>query len=873
MKPIRTFKVRPHLPSPLLPLLRIANNLRWSWDHAAIELFRRLDHDLWETSAHNPVLLLGNADQRTLEKAAADDSFVAHMTGVAESLEVYLSGEGSWYSREHSQEELLVAYFSAEFGITECLSIFAGGLGVLAGDHLKAASDLGLPLVGVGLLYQQGYFRQYLNGAGWQQEAYEDNDFHRLPIRLVPNLIVRVDLPQGPVAAQVWSVNVGRLKLFLLDTNIPQNSPEDRKITYQLYGGNLEMRLKQEILLGIGGYRALEAMSLEPTVYHMNEGHSAFLGLEHILHLMKTQRLSFRQARALASASLIFTTHTPVAAGHDYFPGPLVERYFSRQFEGLGLDRAEFLALGRQDPGNDSEDFCMTVLALRLASFSNGVSALHGRVSRGMWNRLWQGVPENEVPIGHVTNGVHFRSWVSYEMNQLYDRYLGPKWREEPADIKLWRGAETIPSLELWRTHERRRERLVAFTREHLRAQLVRRGAPQGAVNTADEVLSPDALTIGFGRRFASYKRATLLLRDPDRLARLLNDPQRPVQIIFAGKAHPQDNLGKQLIQTIVNMAGRPEFRRKLVFLENYNMEVARYMLQGCDVWLNTPLRPLEASGTSGMKAQANGVLNLSTLDGWWDEAWQLGKSSGTEIGWAIGNGETYSDSGYQDQVEAEALYELLEREIVPVFYERRVDGTPVKWVARMKTSIARLCPEFNMHRMVMQYANEYYVTADKRYRNLNEQDAVKAKGFAAWLERVEKAWRQVAAESLADGIAEISLGDPVEISARVQLAALTPDDVAVELVTGKVDADGEITDPMVVAMTSADRDSSGKYLYQGVLRPTSRSGLHGYAIRVLPRHADAITRFLPGLIVWANCAVSGDAPHAARFQYAQSER
>ncbi len=854
MKPIHTFKVRPSLPSSLLPLLEIAHNLRWSWDHAAIELFRRLDRDLWEASGHNPVLLLGTVDQDALEAAASDDSFLAHMRGVAERLKFYVSREGSWYSREHGKEkdDLLVAYFSAEFGITECLSIFAGGLGVLAGDHLKAASDLGLPLVGVGLLYQQGYFRQYLNGAGWQQEAYEDNDFHTLPIKLQPELKVQVDLPHGPLSAQVWSVSVGRLKLFLLDTNTTGNSPEDRKITYQLYGGDLEMRLKQEILLGIGGYRALEAIGLKPTVYHMNEGHSAFLGLERVVRLRETQSLSFKEARTLASASLIFTTHTPVAAGHDYFPSGLIERYFNGYVQRLGINVAEFLGLGRKNPANNSEDFCMTVLALRLACFSNGVSKLHGAVSRRMWNNLWEGAPESEVPIGHVTNGVHFRSWVSFEMNQLYDRYLGPKWREEPSDPKLWERTESIPAGELWRTHERRRERLVAYARQRLRAQLLSRGAQQAAVDEAEEVLSPDHLTIGFARRFASYKRANLLIRNPERLAHILNDAARPVQIIYAGKAHPQDDTGKQLIQAIVDLARRSEFRRKIVFLENYDMSSARYMLQGCDVWLNTPLRPLEASGTSGMKAQANGVLNLSTLDGWWDEAWDLGIRQGVDVGWAIGKGETYSDASRQDDVEAQALYDVLEGEIIPAFYERRADGLPRKWIARMKSSIAALCPEFNMHRMVKQYANEYYLVAHGRFRALSAEKGAEAMRLAAWLGKMEQTWPRLRIESVTDGVSEIELGGRLEVSATVFLDCLTPDDVTVETVLGRLSADGEITDFITTAMQPCERDSTGNYKFRSVIQPSARSGMYGYAIRILPKHPLSQSAFLPGLILWA---------------------
>jgi glycogen phosphorylase len=528
MKPIATFKVRPCLPEVLQPLLPIAYNLRWSWDHAAIDLFRRFDRDLWETAGRNPVRLLGCVEQSVLEAAARDDSFLAHLHGVSKSLNAYLAGQGTWFQREHGDvPDMLIAYFSLEFGITECLPIFAGGLGVLAGDHLKAASDLGLPLVAVGLLYQEGYFRQYLNAAGWQQEAFEENDFHVLPMELVPNIEVKIDLPGGEVTARVWRVAVGRITLYLLDTNLPVNRPDHRSITAQLYGGDLDMRIKQEILLGIGGVRALAALGLRPSGYHMNEGHSAFLSLERVRSLMESQQLSFSEACVLASSSLVFTTHTPVPAGHDYFPAGLMDHYFSAFYHRLGISRRDFLALGRQNPDNDNEDFCMTVLALRLAAYSNAVSKLHGTVSRRMWNSIWPGLPESEVPIGHVTNGVHFRSWVSLEMNQLYDRYLGPKWREEPADPKLWQRTQSIPAGELWRTHERRRERLVSFSRRRLQAQLKNRGASQSTIDEAEEVLMPEALTIGFARRFATYKRATLLLRDPDRLARILNDPQR----------------------------------------------------------------------------------------------------------------------------------------------------------------------------------------------------------------------------------------------------------------------------------------------------------------------------------------------------------
>ncbi|RMF83370.1 MAG: alpha-glucan family phosphorylase, partial [Nitrospinota bacterium] len=445
MKPIYTFTVTPSLPAPLERLRDLALNLRWTWDHGTIELFRRLDRDLWETSGHNPLFMLGNIDQEQLRNAATDEGFLSHLEGISRALDTYLSSQTTWFQQRHGTVRgPLIAYFSAEFGLTECLSIFAGGLGVLAGDHLKSASDLGIPLVGVGLLYQQGYFRQYLNRAGWQQEAYEDNDFHNLPLTLERRpdgtpLIVTVPYPGRSVMAQIWRAQVGRVPLYLLDTNIPDNSPADRDITDQLYGGDLDMRIKQEIMLGIGGYRALDLLGLEPPVYHMNEGHSAFLALERIRHLMEKQGLSFAEAQEAASAGLIFTTHTPVAAGHDYFPPELMDHYFGEYLSSLGIARSTFLALGRQDPANDSEPFCMTILALRLSSYSNAVSRLHGQVSRRMWQGLWPGVPEGEIPIHHVTNGVHLRSWISYEMNQLYNRYLGPEWQQEPADQTVWR--------------------------------------------------------------------------------------------------------------------------------------------------------------------------------------------------------------------------------------------------------------------------------------------------------------------------------------------------------------------------------------------------------------------------------------------------
>ena len=857
VKPIHSFSVVPSLPPALEALREIAYNLAWSWETDAIELFRRLDRDLWETCGHNPVLMLGNIEQEKLEAAASNDAFLEHLRRITGRLESYLSGKSTWYKRICGEraEDCSIAYFSAEFGLTECMSIFAGGLGILAGDHLKSASDLGVPLVGVGLLYQQGYFRQYLNQAGWQQEAYENNDFHNLPLspaldRSGAPVTITLQFPGRPVFVKVWRAQVGRVPLYLLDTNTASNTlQEDRDITDQLYGGDRETRIKQEIVLGVGGYRALEALEIYPSVFHMNEGHSAFLALERTRRLMELRRMSFAEARVLASASLVFTTHTPVEAGHDYFSPELMDGYFGEYARSLAIPRDSFLALGRP---TGSEDFCMTVLALRFASHANGVSQLHGKVSRGMWQKLWPQVPEDEIPIGHITNGVHFASWTSLEIKRVYDRYLGSDWREEPANSNVWSRAHSIPPEELWRTHEIRRERLVSWARRHVHEQRVRRGAPQFEVDAADEILNPDALTIGFARRFATYKRANLILRDLPRLKRILCDNSRPVQLIYAGKAHPKDEHGKDLIRQIAELTRDPELGRRIVFLEDYDMAVARYLVQGVDVWLNTPARPNEASGTSGMKAAANGALNLSTRDGWWDEVWNDGLNP-RSIGWSIGKGEMYADPRYQDQVEGEALYDLLERDVIPTFYDRGPDRLPRKWIERMKTSINSLCHFVNAHRMVSDYVREVYFKAHDHFRALDSDGAVRGRSLAVWLGRVEQEWRRVRIESVErSGGATLPAGSRVRARARLQLGGLEPGEVAVELYIGRLSSTGEIVEATSFPMAATSSYGPGGYTFE-VEAPCARSGLHGYTIRVRPKHPDLAVPFIAGLICWAD--------------------
>jgi starch phosphorylase len=837
-------------------LEELASNLKWCWDHELMSLFRRLDEDLWEETTHNPLMMLGQIKQERFAELAADDSFLSQLRRAGQRFDEYMEST-KWYERRYEKQpaDPIIAYFSFEFGITESLQIYNGGLGILAGDHLKSASDLGVPLVGVGLLYQEGYFRQYLNADGWQQESYPQNDFYNLPVYLERDsegdpLLIKIAYPGRDVYAQVWYTKVGGLRLYLLDTNIERNSRQDQDITDQLYGGDLDMRLKQEIMLGIGGVRALRAVGLFPAIYHMNEGHSAFLALERIRLLKQEHDLSFDQAQEIIKAGSIFTTHTPVPAGIDYFPSDLIGRYFGEYYRELGLDHEQFMALGRQNPSDPYEPFCMAILAMRLAAYSNGVSKLHGEVSRNMWQGVWPGVPVQEVPIGSVTNGVHQPSFVSRDMTGLYDRYLGPRWRTTPADAKLWGRVERIPSAELWNTHERRRERLVSFVRHRLREQLERRGAAQAELLAADEVLNPEALTIGFARRFATYKRATLLLHDPDRLIRIVSNRDRPVQIIYAGKAHPHDNPGKELIRQIVHLARREELRPRLVFLENYDMNIARYMLQGVDIWLNTPLRPHEASGTSGMKAAANGVLNCSILDGWWNEAYT------PEIGWVIGSGEDYDDRNLQDHVESNALYNLLEQEIVPLFYNRSSDGLPRDWIDKMKASIKATGPVFNSHRMIQEYTENYYTPAYSRYERLTAQDMEPAKSFADWKKRIRQHWPQVRIKNVESDIpAETQVGVANTITCTIHLGALNPQDVKVELYHGAVDASGEILDPKIVTMEPKEQEQPSEqkpetYTFVGELT-LKTSGQHGFTVRVVPSHPEQVNPFEMRLIQW----------------------
>lgn len=849
MRIVQRFGVAPRLPDELAPLRDIAANLWWSWNHEAIDLFRRMDPDRWEVAEGNPVRLLGEIDQARLNALADDDGFIAHLGRVREAMRKYVESPRQYPDREGQGT---IAYFSAEFGLSECVPMYSGGLGVLAGDHLKSASDLGLPLVGVGILYREGYFRQYLNPDGWQGEYYPQNDFFNMPVYWVhgdkgePVAFEFRHYPQRPVKVQVWRIDVGRVPLYLMDTNLPENDPADREITAQLYGGDWEMRLRQEMLLGIGGLQMLGELGIDPTVCHLNEGHSALLALERRRRLMEKTGCSFAEAGEATYAGSCFTTHTPVPAGNDAFHTALVEKYLGPYLREMGVATQDLLALGRQSPADGHEEFGMTVLALRTSSFRNGVSRLHAEVSRKMWRRIWPEAPDNEAPITPITNGVHVASWISHDMAGLFDRYLGPRWTSAPSDPLVWARVDHIPDAELWRTHERRRERMVAFVRKRVRKQLERRGAPPREVAQAEEILDPEALTIGFARRFAGYKRATLLFHDVERLVRIVADADRPVQLIYAGKAHPRDHEGKDLIRQIVHHVRRPSLRRHIAFVEDYDMSVARYLTQGCDVWLNTPMRPMEASGTSGMKSTANAGLNMSIPDGWWPEA------ALQDNGWTIGRGEEYGSVEEQNRVESAAIYDILEKEVVPMFYDRGADDLPRQWIRRMKNALRTICPIFNTSRMVKQYAEWAYFPAMDRWNRMTADGLALAKELAAWRARMQANWTKVKIRSVeADAGHEVNAGDRVEVRALVELGEATPEDFRVEIYFGVVDAKDQIVRARTAAMKCDGPKQDGAYWFRGLIQFRS-SGQHGLGLRVMPQHKELVCAFDTGMLLWA---------------------
>ncbi|HZD02483.1 MAG TPA: alpha-glucan family phosphorylase [Actinomycetes bacterium] len=846
MRPLHRFTVLPTVPEPLRPLSGLAHNLRWTWQPAVQDLFAAMDPGGWETSGHNPLRMLNETDAGVLERAAADPAFLARQSAAAEDLTRYLQ-QPRWYQTLAGAPRR-IAYFSPEFGVSEVLPQYSGGLGVLAGDHLKAASDLGVPLVGVSLFYRSGYFRQTLTADGRQLEAYPAFNPQELPLELVTDgggqpLRISVRLPDGVLLwAQIWRADVGRVPLFLLDSDVEGNAPAERAVTDRLYGGGGEHRLRQEILLGIGGVRALEALDFRAEVFHTNEGHAGFLGLERIRRLIQDEGLDPASAIEAVRAGTIFTTHTPVEAGIDRFPRSFVERYFGPSGVETGLEVDRIMELGAE-PEGDGSMFNMAVMGLRLAQRANGVSRLHGQVSRELFHGLWAGFSAGEVPMRHVTNGVHAGTWVERDWAELFERYLGPDF---PTSDRPWTPLAGAPDNEIWELRQRARQRLVSDVRRRMASAWRTRGASEGQLGWITRAFDPDVLTIGFARRVPSYKRLTLLLRDRERLTRLLLDPKRPIQLVIAGKAHPADEGGKEMIAEFARFAADPRVRHRIAFLPDYDMAMARTLVAGADVWLNNPLRPYEACGTSGMKAALNGSLNLSVRDGWWDECYD------GENGWAIPSADDPSiPAERRDELEAAAIFDLLEHEIVPLFYDRP-SGLSSGWVAKVRHSLITLGPVVLASRMVREYTDDYYLPAAEGSWRLQAGGFAAARELAAWKKRVSAAWPGVVVRRVSGGQDEPALGSRLTVRAVVELGDLGPDEVEVQIAYGRVDDADELREVDVLPLKQDSQRAQDGWVFEGEV-PLVTPGAFGYTVRVVPRHPSLIHPAELGLVAWAS--------------------
>lgn len=850
MKIIGRVSVFPKLPPTIARLQELAYNLWWSWEPDAQALFATIDSELWEKTNHNPVKFLRNVPQQQLDNVAQDSAFVRAYEAVMAAFDSYMApGSQTWFGKHHvGKEEQIIAYFSAEFGLHEALPIYSGGLGILSGDHCKEASDLNLPFIGVGFLYPQGYFTQRIDPDGRQQAEYEKINFAEMPVTAAKDpqgneVLIHVDLPGRTVYAKVWKIQVGRIPIYLMDTDVPRNAPQDRELSARLYGGDREMRISQEVVLGIGGVRAVRALGYNPATWHMNEGHSAFLGLERIRELVQSADLSFDQAVEAVRANTLFTTHTPVPAGNDAFAFELVEKFFWQYWGQLGIDRDRFIGLAAQDLPWGPQ-YSMTVLAIRLSAFANGVSKLHGEVSRDMWQFLWQETPVAQVPIGHVTNGVHTKTWLAGELRALYSKYLAADWLEEVDATETWRAVDAIPDSELWTVHQERKQKMVHHVRERVKRQYLRYGEGPRRINEAESLLDPNALTLGFARRFATYKRATLIFQDEERLLKLLNNPERPVQIVFSGKAHPADEPGKGLIQHIYHLSQRPEFSGKIVFVENYDMNIARHLVSGVDVWLNNPRRPHEASGTSGQKAALCGSPNFSVLDGWWVEGYD------GENGWAIGEERDYKDEATQDEADVQDLYTTLEEEIVPLFYTRDDSGVPVGWIGKMKNAIRTCAPEFSMRRMIKEYTELYYLPAADKGQQFEADGYRLARELAAWKGQIAQQWQALHLRAETQGQGQLTVGEAFQVRAKLWLNGVAPQEVAVELIAGVQSDTGELIDPLVIPMEQVGEEN-GALLFDGALTPKD-SGVLSLGVRARATHPGLVNPYEISITRWA---------------------
>ena len=844
--------VNPQLPKRIGKLSEIANNLWWSWNTEFLRLFKIIDRDLWETCEKNPVKFLKRVSQDRLEAVVENTDFLREYDRLAKEFDDYVTSKNTWFSNKYPENKKdLIAYFSAEYGLDQTIPIYSGGLGILSGDHLKSASDLGIPLVAVGLLYKNGYFHQKINGNGEQETEYNNIELSNLPINPVKDengeeLKIYVKFEKRKVYLKVWQINVGRIKLYLLDSDIDENTPEDREVTLRLYGGDQEMRIKQEIILGMGGTNLLtRALGLNPTVYHMNEGHSAFLILELIKNIIKEKKVSFEVAKDIASSKTVFTTHTPVPAGNDIFPIGLVEKYFKEFWPRLGLDREEFLKLGMKPCTELEPGFNMGIFALKVAGKKNGVSKLHGAVSRELFGDVWPEIAANESPITYVTNGIHTCSWLAPSLKELYNKYLIPYWQDNIYKDEVWENINNIPNQELWGIHQKRKQKLFDIVKENTTNRLRKSGYSYEEINEITSKLNPNALTIGFTRRFATYKRATLIFKDLERITQILNNADRPVQLIFAGKAHPADKEGQDLIKRIHEISMMPQFKGKIFLLENYNIAMSRYLVSGVDVWLNNPRRPMEASGTSGQKASVNGVINFSVLDGWWAEGYNQ------ENGWTIGTNAEFTSYEEQDIADSQSMYRTLEEKIIPTYYEKDENGISEKWMKIMKNSITSTGGKYSTSRMLVDYTNNLYIPlcnlTKKYYENIDN-----VAEFNLWKKNLYTNWKDIKITQK-NNLNNITMdaGNNIDVKCEVQLPNVDVSNVMAQCYYGKILDNGIVENVSIIPMKLSSKNEENKtYEYTAKIE-LKTGGNYGYTFRVMPKHEMLLDSENLNLVKW----------------------